>query len=138
LSIFPVHVHTSKSIWTYGQMDMDIWTYEHMDIRTCCRDEGCDYIVLKILTENVQNKKNTENLQVFLDVYSLEPFCHIWRYVLSHYTLCLFRRFVRIRFVTLHILSLYILSFRHFLSLYLFYTFCRHTFCYLKVLSDEN
>ncbi len=29
------------------------------------------YIVLKILTSNVQNKKNMGNLQVFSDVYSL-------------------------------------------------------------------
>ncbi len=81
--------------------------------------------------------KNMGNLPVFLDVYSLQTFCHIRRFVLirfvsvdvlpvhvlSQYTVCLFRRYVRSHFVTFNLLLLYVLlfyalSFRRFVVIY--------------------
>ncbi len=64
-----MYVH--MEIWKYGHME--IRTSRHMDIRTCCCDVAYDYmyLVLKIHTGNVQNKKNMGNLPVFSDVHSL-------------------------------------------------------------------
>ncbi len=132
---------------THGNMDiwiwyMDMWTYGHLDIwiqgHVAVMQAMTVYIrvywrydlyihnnvLLKTLTENVQNINNMGNLPVFLNVYSLKTFCHIRRfvlisfvsvdilsvYVLSYYALCLFSSSVHIRFVTLYILSLYLLS----------------------------
>jgi hypothetical protein len=81
-----------------------------MDIRTCCRDAGCDYIVLNILTGNVQNKKHDE----FAGLLRL---FHLRRFVCKRFVTLdrmSFRRFVRKRFVTLYFL-------------------CRYTFCPLAV-----
>ncbi len=84
--------------------------YGHNDIKTCCRDAGCDYIVLKILTGNVQNKKHGEFAGLFRRLFISDVLsCYVSLdvltvNVLSHYTLCLFRRFVCICFVTLDVL----------------------------------
>ncbi len=78
--------------------------------------------------------KYMRNLPVFQDVYSLQAFCHI-------------RRFVLMRFLSLDVLSVYVLSDQTFcpytfcriipyflldvLSVYVLshYTFCRYMFC---------
>ncbi len=75
-----IWIYWRMDVWTYGQKDMLPW---------------CSMWLYYFENSNVQIK-NTGNLQVFLDIFSIEAICHI-------------RRFVIIRFVSLDVLSLYVL-----------------------------
>ncbi len=112
MSICP-HVYMS----TCPYVHMDIWTCGHIDIQTYGYKDMLPvmqnmtiYItvyglyedvynnVLKTLKGNVQNKIKTQGIcWSFLDIYSLQTFCHIRRYVL-------------IRLVSVDILSENVLS----------------------------
>jgi hypothetical protein len=48
-----------------------------MGHKECCRDAGCDYIVLKMLTGNVQNKIKTQEFAgLFRRLFTLDILSH--------------------------------------------------------------